>query len=163
MLGWRCCLILLLALFVERFYGLAWILVAAGWDCAAGCDFGERFEYEQAIGDSWVRDVEVRLVDDEVVEEEDVEVDCAWCPALAVVAFSAHASFDGEAEFEEGLRCPRGSDADDGVEVVAAGFDAGGVEGRGFDDGCDGDDGGLFVVVDVGDGCVDGGVSVAEV
>ena len=46
---------------------------------------------------------------------------------------------------------------------MAAGFDAGGGEGRGFDDGSYSDDGGLFVVVDVSDGCVDGGVSVAEV
>ena len=75
-------------------------MVAAGWDCAVGCDFGEWFEDELAFSESWVWDVEVRLVDDEVVIEEDVEVDGAWCPALAFAAFSAHASFDVEAEFE---------------------------------------------------------------
>lgn len=67
-------------------------------------EFVERFEDEAARGDPRVWDAETRLVQDEPVVEQEVEVEGPGPPAELIGAVAAEGAFNGELGGEQGLR-----------------------------------------------------------
>lgn len=101
-------------------------------DDDAWVDLGERSEDEQSLGHAWMWDDETRLADGVIFNEEQVEIDGPWPPALGSGAFSAEGSLDREQLDQELSWGESGSEPGDSVEVGPL---PGRADGWGLDDG----------------------------
>ena len=73
-------------------------------DDAVGCDLGERHENESALEQMWVGQLQGRVVEDNVVISQDVEIDGPRPPVLFVIAVAAERVFAGLGAGQQRLR-----------------------------------------------------------
>jgi hypothetical protein len=99
----------------------------------AGSDLGERDEDEGALAETGVRDFEIRLAEDKVAVEEDVEVEGAGAVGGAGHSVTAEFELDGKKFAEQPAGSEIGFKGDDGVEetgLIGESHWHGGVERR---------------------------------
>lgn len=89
------------------------------WEHQIRSDLSERDQDERSLVESWVRDLESRLIDDSIVVDDQVEIEDSWPPPLFFGTVTPVLGFDGKQRVEQSARAEGGLDMDDAVEVGA--------------------------------------------
>ena len=124
-----------------------------------GGDFGEGLHDENSLVHEGVGDLEVRLIDDLLVEKQQIEIDGSGCPFLS--AGASELFFDFEEEAEQFFGAVAAAELGGGVEVII--LLGGASDGRGFDKAGMADDGDEGAVFEQGQGTADVASAGAEV
>lgn len=87
------------------------------WEHEIRSDLSEWDEDERSLVESWMRDLESRLIDDVVGVDNQVKIKGSWSPPLFFGTITPVLRFDGQQRIKQSARVQGGLDVDDAVEV----------------------------------------------